>query len=171
MGFHGRCRGFNVEKSSGLCGGPYSWLGILAMTGHCDDYSAMSMAELMLKRHKGLRLKPYLDTLGKLTIGYGRNLDDRGITEMEAQDMLARDVKEARDDLATFPFWNDLNSQRKAALIDMRYCLGFAGFREFEKTIAALNAGDYYKAADEIEDPLFAKQVKGRAKELADMLR
>ena len=28
-----------------------------------------------LVRHEGLRLKPYRCTAGKLTIGYGRNLD------------------------------------------------------------------------------------------------
>ncbi len=38
----------------------------------------------MLIRHEGLRRKPYRDTVGKLTIGAGRNLDDVGITREEA---------------------------------------------------------------------------------------
>ena len=29
-----------------------------------------------IKRHEGFRSKPYKDTVGKTTIGYGRNLDD-----------------------------------------------------------------------------------------------
>ena len=37
-----------------------------------------------LKVHEGLRLKPYKDTVGKWTIGIGRNLEDKGITEQEA---------------------------------------------------------------------------------------
>ncbi|NBW16869.1 MAG: lysozyme, partial [Caulobacteraceae bacterium] len=33
-----------------------------------------------IRLHEGERLKPYRCTAGKLTIGVGRNLDDRGIT-------------------------------------------------------------------------------------------
>jgi lysozyme len=46
----------------------------------------------VLKRDEGLRLKPYQDTVGKWTIGYGRNLDDRGISKYEAEAMLRNDV-------------------------------------------------------------------------------
>ena len=37
-----------------------------------------------IKKHEGLELKVYTCTAGRLTIGYGRNLEDRGITEEEA---------------------------------------------------------------------------------------
>lgn len=37
-----------------------------------------------LIKHEGLRLKPYRCPAGKLTIGIGRNLEDKGITEKEA---------------------------------------------------------------------------------------
>jgi lysozyme len=49
---------------------------------------------LTLQRHEGLRLRlrAYRDTVGKLTIGYGRNLDDRGISEDEAGFMLDNDI-------------------------------------------------------------------------------
>ena len=43
-----------------------------------------------LVRHEGLRLKPYRSSAGKLTIGIGRNLDDRGIRQKEAQATLKR---------------------------------------------------------------------------------
>ena len=39
----------------------------------------------ILKEHEGRRLKPYTDTVGKLTIGYGRNLTDVGISDEEAR--------------------------------------------------------------------------------------
>lgn len=48
-----------------------------------------------VKAHEGLRLKPYRCTAGKLSIGYGRNLEDRGISEEEARQMLERDLREA----------------------------------------------------------------------------
>ena len=45
-----------------------------------------------LERHEGLRLKPYRDTVGKLTVGYGRNLEDVGISRDEADFMLDNDI-------------------------------------------------------------------------------
>ena len=41
---------------------------------------------------EGLRLKPYRCSAGKLTIGVGRNLDDRGITSSEAMMLLFNDI-------------------------------------------------------------------------------
>lgn len=48
----------------------------------------------MLIRHEGLKLKPYRDTVGKLTIGAGRNLNDLGISEREAMFLLDNDIME-----------------------------------------------------------------------------
>ena len=47
----------------------------------------------MLIRHEGLKLKPYLCTAGKLTIGVGRNIQDRGITYQEAMMLLENDIR------------------------------------------------------------------------------
>lgn len=43
----------------------------------------MAMLLSELSRDEGRRLKPYLDTVGKTTIGVGRNLTDVGISEDE----------------------------------------------------------------------------------------
>ena len=53
----------------------------------------------MLVRHEGLRLKPYRCPAGRLTIGVGRNLEDKGISSSEAFNMLANDIVECEDDL------------------------------------------------------------------------
>lgn len=45
-----------------------------------------------LRSHEGLRLKPYRCTSNKLTIGYGRNIEDNGITIDEAEYLLNNDV-------------------------------------------------------------------------------
>ncbi|HAC30701.1 MAG TPA: lysozyme, partial [Marinobacter hydrocarbonoclasticus] len=52
-----------------------------------------NLLKTQLKRHEGLRLKPYLDTASspRLTIGYGRNLEDVGISRDEADFMLDND--------------------------------------------------------------------------------
>ena len=53
----------------------------------------------MIKRHEGLRLKPYKCTAGKTTIGYGRNLTNVGISESEALIMLKADLEKAVKDV------------------------------------------------------------------------
>ena len=44
----------------------------------------MKAIERQLIEHEGLEQKVYRCTAGKLTIGVGRNLEDKGITEEEA---------------------------------------------------------------------------------------
>ena len=50
----------------------------------------------LLTRHEGRRPFPYLDTAGKLTIGVGRNLTDRGLSSAEIDLLLANDIAAAR---------------------------------------------------------------------------
>ena len=45
-----------------------------------------------LGRDEGRRLKPYLNTVGKTTIGVGRNLTDIGISDGECDLLLEHDV-------------------------------------------------------------------------------
>lgn len=52
-----------------------------------------------LRNDEGVRFKPYRDTVGKLTIGVGRNLDDRGISPGEADYLLANDIRIVCDEL------------------------------------------------------------------------
>lgn len=63
--------------------------------------SALTLADKMAQQNEGLTYKPYHDTVGKLTIGYGRNLEDRGITFEEAKLLLANDIIEAHNELWT----------------------------------------------------------------------
>ena len=124
-----------------------------------------------LEKHEGLRLKPYRDTVGKLTIGIGRNLDDKGITRDEALFMLRTDIAECLADLKTFPWFKGLNEVRQRVVLDMRFNLGPKGFRGFVGTLAAIEAGDYAGAATRMLASKWATQVKGRADTLADMMR
>lgn len=113
----------------------------------------------MLYRHEGLRLKPYRDTVGKLTIGVGRNLDDKGITEQEATYLLRHDIDETWNALGKIPAFKSLSRQRQAALVDMAFNLGIAGLMGFKRMWAALEAGDFETAAAEMLDSKWAKQV------------
>lgn len=130
-----------------------------------------SIAKQMLKRHEGLRLTVYQCTAGKKTIGYGRNLEDRGITEAEAETMLDNDIQSIEQGLvASFDFYKDLDDVRKAVLIDLGFNLGMAGLKGFKKMLKALEQGDYPEAAIQLLDSRYARQVTNRAMELARLL-
>lgn len=125
-----------------------------------------------LKRHEGLRLKPYRCTADKLTIGYGRNLEQVGITEQEAEYLLLNDIKQCENDcLHAFPWFTDLNEARQGVLVNMCFNVGLSRLMFFKKFLAAMNLGNYNTAADEMLDSMWAEQVKGRAIELAAIIR
>lgn len=114
-----------------------------------------------LRRHEGLRLKPYRCTTNKLTIGIGRNLDDKGITPAEAIILCDHDIDECLGDLKSFPAWFEkLDPVRKRAILDFRFNVGPGTFRKFKATIAALERGDFDTAAAALEKSLWAKQVQ-----------
>ena len=125
-----------------------------------------------LRRDEGVRLKPYRDAVGKLTIGVGRNLDDVGITAAEAELLLDADVGRAAADLdRTLPWWRRLTEARQRALLNMAFNLGLPRLLGFEGMLAALAAGDPVRAAAEALDRRWARQVGERAQRIARMIR
>lgn len=133
--------------------------------------SALDIALPQIKRHEGLRLHPYRDTVGKLTVGYGRNLDDLGITGEEAEALLENDLGRVMRRLAPLPAFRDLDDVRQAVLINMAFNLGYGGLLKFKRMWAAIEAADYDEAARQMLDSLWARQVGRRATELADMMQ
>ena len=124
-----------------------------------------------LVRDEGLRLKPYLDTVGKWTLGVGRNLSDKGISSREAFDLLDHDLNECVADLAgEFPWFVKLDAVRQRVVVNMRFNLGPSRFRQFKQTIAAIAAGDYVKASEQMLKSKWASQVGQRAQRLARMM-
>lgn len=124
-----------------------------------------------IKLHEGVRLKPYLDTVGKLTIGVGRNLDDLGITLSEAELMLDNDILRCITQLSPFPWYANQPQSIKDALVNMCFNMGITRLLGFRKMIAALTVKDYQKAANEALDSKWAAQVHGRAKDIAGVIR
>lgn len=132
----------------------------------------MTHLESMLIRHEGLRLKPYMDTVGKLTIGVGRNLDDMGITEAEALQLLWNDIERCSQELdRNIPWWNMLDDVRRDVLVDMCFNLGIARLMKFVKFLGAMKEADFDLAALHMIDSKWAAQVGKRAGELATMIR
>lgn len=126
----------------------------------------------LIKKHEGKRLRPYRCTAGKLTIGYGRNIEDKGITEAEAEFMLDNDINVIiRACKETFSWFIFLDNVRQAVIVSMIYNLGFAGFLKFKNTIAHIRNKEWDKAADNMLQSKWAEQVGNRALELAEMMR
>lgn len=121
---------------------------------------------------EGVRLKPYRDTVGKLTIGIGRNLDDRGITMAEAVAMCENDIDAVCNELdREFPWWKQMSDARQVVFANMMFNLGLARFKGFKGMLARAKEGRYNEAADEMLDSKWAKQVGMRAARLALMMR
>lgn len=126
-----------------------------------------------LARHEGFRQFPYRDTVGKLTIGCGRNLDDVGITREEAEYLLNADIEKAERGLRSrYGAWFDaLDPVRQAVLVNMAFNMGLVTLGQFRNTLQAIADGDYEDAARGMLASKWAAQVKGRAVELAEMMK
>jgi len=125
-----------------------------------------------LKIDEGICLKPYRDSVGKLTIGVGRNLDDVGITEQEAEILLDNDIRNAYADLTDACRWvQKLDDARQNVLLNMTFNLGITRLLGFRNTLAFVQAGQYEKAANEMLESLWARQVGLRAQRLAQIMR
>ena len=125
-----------------------------------------------LIRHEGLRLKPYRDPSGKLTIGFGRNLDDTGITHDEALFLLENDISRAISGLRrNLPYFDSLDEMRRNVLTNMTFNLGMHGLLGFRRMLCALQSGDYKAAAEEMLKSKWAVQTGSRAVELSTLMR
>lgn len=121
-----------------------------------------------LVRDEGLRLKPYLDTVNKLTIGIGRNLTDVGITRDEAFTLVNHDIDRVIAEMRVkFPWWPALDEVRQRVLANMAFNLGVPKLLTFHNTLNHIANGDYKRAAAGMRDSLWAKQVGARAERLA----
>lgn len=127
----------------------------------------MTLIEQLI-RDEGIRLHAYRDTVGKLTIGCGRNLDDIGISRDEAIMLLQNDIATAKEQLLLqLPWAMELDEVRRDALINMTFNLGIGHLLAFKKFLAALRAADYSVASHEMLDSTWAQQVGPRAHRLA----
>ena len=133
----------------------------------------MNRIKAQLVRHEGLRLKPYRCTAGKLTIGIGRNLEDRGISQKEAYAMLEQDIVDCEQRLIDeIPqIYTKLDEVRQSVLLNMCFNLGIKGLLEFKNTLAFIDAGDWERAANGMLASKWAKQVGMRAIELSELMR
>lgn len=134
----------------------------------------LAIVSPLLQRHEGVRKHPYTCTAGKLTIGIGRNLTDRGLSQDEIQYLFTNDLRIAETDAMTavgYSTYTSLSPARQAVLIDMAFNLGLARLSSFKQTLLAVKEGRYNDAADAMLQSKWATQVGERARTLARMMR
>ena len=139
----------------------------------------MNYHEVLLKqliRDEGLVLHAYNDSLGYLTIGVGRLIDENkggGITREEAIYLLKNDILKHTQAVINHLAWADIEvigAVRFCALINMHFQLG-DNLWQFVNTLDFMKHGKWEEAAQEMLKSLWAKQTCARANRIAEQIR
>jgi|TARA_R100001510_G_scaffold52514_1_gene53287 lysozyme len=125
-----------------------------------------------LRLHEGVEKTVYDDSEGIPTIGVGRNLRDRGLSDDEIDYLLSNDIDIVVRELDNvMPWWKDLDEVRQRVLCDLVFNLGMPRFSGFKKSISYMKQQMWDQAADELLDSKWARQVGRRAERLSEMMR
>ena len=117
-------------------------------------------------------LKPYKDTVGKQTIGYGRNLDDVGISYTEAEMMLWNDFQFALHSVYTYlPWATKLDDPRLGVLVNMAFQMGINTLLTFHTFLGFVEAGEYGPASCAMLQSRWATQTPSRAQRLSQQMK
>ena len=123
-----------------------------------------------IKIDEGFEKKPYTCPAGKLTIGYGTNIED-GISEAEAELLLTFRLNQMISQLLEKkPIILRLPQDKQEIIFNMMYNLGVAGILKFKMFWLAVENFDYKVAAVEMRDSLWYRQVMNRAEKLAKQM-
>ena len=124
-----------------------------------------------ITKHESMVLHPYNDSVGKLTIGVGRNIDDRGISRDEALYLLKNDIEMSINDLVDiFSDFYNLPNDVQLVMIDMMFNMGETRFRGFKKMIQAVKNDDFKEAAKQAKDSKWCQQVGIRCEDNYNLL-
>ena len=130
-----------------------------------------SLLKAELTRDEGRMNRIYVDTVGKVSGGIGRNLTDKGFRDNEIDLMYQNDIAETEAWLdRNLPWWRSLDPVRQRVMMNMAFNMQ-GKLLTFVNTLAAIKRGDYAAAADGMLASKWASQVGDRAKRLADMMR
>lgn len=131
----------------------------------------LALLKADLKRDEGRRDRPYRDTRGILTVGYGHNLEAAPLCEEAISAQLDYDLHTHLQDLdATLPWWRDQPEAVQRVLGNLGFNLGVGKLVMFKLTLKAIKEGRYADAATQLRSSLYAKQVGQRAERLAILL-
>jgi GH24 family phage-related lysozyme (muramidase) len=159
-----------------------SWLGgggagsEFSFTG--DDQQIIKM----IQRHEGKPLdnRPYKDSRGLWTVGYGHLIGDgtslppemnRTFSDEEINQLFQQDYAQSKDAAEKIPGYNKANATGKAAIIDLTYNMGPNWYKNFPNASAALAQGDFNTFAAEMQNSAWFQQVGNRGLEIVAMIK
>lgn len=129
---------------------------------------------------EGFRARPYLDTEGVPTIGYGSTrllgrpvqMDDPAITADAARQQMRADLFAAILDAEhIFLRFHEMNSVRQEVLANMAYNLGRHRLEGFRKMRQAAETLDFEEIAWQMVDSKWYEQVGKRAERLVAAMK
>jgi lysozyme len=127
-----------------------------------------------LKLDEGKRLSLYTCTAGKLTIGYGWNIEDNGLPESIINQLFEISFETASKDALSFvgdpAIWELMGEARQGVIINMAFNLGLTTLNEFKQLRKALLVADWHLASVEMMDSMWSRQVGERAERLAEIM-
>ena len=134
----------------------------------------MSYLDLLdhgLRLEEGKRNRPYMDTTGHITIGIGRNLTDRGLSDDEIEYLFTNDKTMAQSAARSLcPSFDDLSDVRKYVLCDLAFNLGQNKLQQFTRFLQAVHEQRWTDAAMELLDSVAYKQETKRFTMLANAM-
>lgn len=105
---------------------------------------------------------------GNPTIGIGRNLASTGITAAEATMLATADINRVAGDLdKALPWWRGLSAGRQRQMMDLAFNMGPGRLMEFTHFLAAMQAGQWQDAVNELEQSEWWHQVGQRGPMIA----
>ncbi len=135
-----------------------------------------------LINEEGYKRLPYDDTTGhpiklktgKLTVGIGRNLEAKPLSEAVIDLMLQEDIQEATQGCLKIygaDVFERLNENQQLSLISMCFQMGIMGLGGFKKANAEVKLGNFEKAAEYFAQSKWAHQDSpARAKRTIKLL-
>jgi len=124
-----------------------------------------------VKSEEGFEADMYTCPGGYLTIGYGINLESTPIPKYIAELWLKHELERREEALLALPWYQGLNDDRRVAIQDMAYNLGFSGLMKFKRMISAIYQKNYRLAATEMLNSKYARDVPNRANRNAEIMR
>lgn len=126
----------------------------------------------LTKDHEGYVEGIYLDSLGYPSTGYGHCLDwSKTYQSVKAwhEDQFFLHYREAEENYEAYGF--GLDPVRRAAVVDLLYCLGPNKFAKFHSFIAAMRMKDWNSAVNSLENSLWYRQVGRRGARITKLIK
>lgn len=144
----------------------------------------LDMALDLVKEAEGFMELPYLCPAGKLTQGYGRNLEahplnelekkslnpDGSVSELIAEQWALKELIECEFRLKDNIIYKNQTPIRKAVLLDMCFNIGYAGLMKFKKMWFALGNRDFPEASRQMKDSAWYTQVGNRSRRNVEII-